>query len=62
MLVAAKTLALTAHDLFTDPGAIQKARAEFDLKRGANFVYPPLIGDRPLNYRGSWIPDRRCGV
>jgi aminobenzoyl-glutamate utilization protein B len=58
MLVAAKTLALTAHDLFTDPAAIQKARAEFDGKRGPNFVYRPLIGERepPLNYRATADP------
>ena len=53
MLVAAKTLALTAHDLFTDAATIQKARAEFDQRRGPNFVYRPLIGERspPLDYR-----------
>ena len=53
MLVAAKTLALTAHDLFTDAATIQKARAEFEQKRGASFVYRPLIGERapPLDYR-----------
>jgi aminobenzoyl-glutamate utilization protein B len=58
MLVAAKTLALTALDLFTDATTVQKARAEFDQKRGANFVYRPLIGERdpPLNYRGSPSP------
>jgi aminobenzoyl-glutamate utilization protein B len=58
MLVAAKTLAMTAHDLFTDAATMQKARAEFDRKRGANFVYRPLIGERepPLNYRGSAEP------
>ena len=58
MLVAAKTLALTAHDLFTDAATIQKARAEFDQKRGPNFVYRPLIGERepPLNYRASTAP------
>jgi aminobenzoyl-glutamate utilization protein B len=51
--VAAKTLALTAHDLMIDAATIQKARAEFDQKRGPNFVYRPLIGERspPLNYR-----------
>jgi aminobenzoyl-glutamate utilization protein B len=58
MLVAAKTLALTAHDLFMDAATIQKARAEFDQKRGPNFVYRPLIGERepPLNYRASAEP------
>jgi aminobenzoyl-glutamate utilization protein B len=58
MLVAAKTLALTAHDLFTDAATVQRAKAEFDGKRGANFVYRPLIGERapPLDYRGTSAP------
>ena len=58
MLVAAKTLALTAHDLFTDGTTVQRAKAEFDGKRGANFVYRPLIGERapPLDYRGTAAP------
>ena len=53
MLVAAKTLALTAYDLMTDAASVQKARAEFDRKRGPDFVYRSLIGERapPLDYR-----------
>ena len=53
MLVAAKTLALTAYDLMTDAPTVRQARAEFDQKRGPNFVYRPLIGERspPLDYR-----------
>jgi aminobenzoyl-glutamate utilization protein B len=53
MLVAAKTLALTAYDLMTDATTVQKARAEFERKRGPNFTYRPLIGERapPLDYR-----------
>lgn len=53
MMVAAKTLAATAIDLFSDPGAIKEARAEFLERRGAGFQYVPLLGDRPpaLNYR-----------
>ena len=52
MMVAAKTMALTAVDLFSDPAHIQKARAEFE-RRKAGFVYKPRIGDRkpPLDYR-----------
>jgi len=38
MMVAAKTMASTTVDLFTDPSHIQKAKAEFDQKRGPNFV------------------------
>ena len=55
MINAAKTLAFTAVDLMTDPALVQRARAEFDGKRGAGFVYRPLIGERspPLDYRGK---------
>jgi aminobenzoyl-glutamate utilization protein B len=53
MLVAAKTLALTAIDLFTDASLIQRAKAEFNASKPAGFVYKPLLGDRKpaLNYR-----------
>jgi aminobenzoyl-glutamate utilization protein B len=53
MIVAAKTLALTALDLFTTPNLIEKARAEWVQKRGANFKYEALLGDRKpaLDYR-----------
>lgn len=58
MLNAAKTLAFTAYDLFTNPALVQRARAEFDGKRGPKFVYRPLIGERapPLDYRGGSAP------
>ncbi|KPJ91207.1 MAG: amidohydrolase [Gemmatimonas sp. SG8_17] len=51
--VAAKTLALTAVDLYTNPALIQQARAELERRRGPDFVYRPLLGDRapPLDYR-----------
>jgi aminobenzoyl-glutamate utilization protein B len=53
MIVAAKTLALTALDLFKTPVLIEKARAEWTQKRGANFKYEALLGDRKpaLDYR-----------
>jgi aminobenzoyl-glutamate utilization protein B len=53
MMVAAKSMALTAVDLFTDPVHIQKAREEFDRRRGAGFVYKTRLADRkpPLDYR-----------
>ncbi len=53
MVVAAKTIALTAMDLFTQPELIAKAKAEFEQRRGPGFKYVPLIGDRkpPLDYR-----------
>ncbi len=53
MLNAAKVMALTAYDLFMDKNLILKAQREFEEKRGENFKYNPLIGDRApaLNYR-----------
>lgn len=53
MMVAAKTLAATAIDLFKDPKALAEGRAEFLERRGADFKYVPLLGDRPpaLDYR-----------
>ncbi len=52
-VVAAKTLALTAAQLYQSPDTIIAAKAEFDKSRGPNFTYKPLIGDRkpPLDYR-----------
>jgi aminobenzoyl-glutamate utilization protein B len=53
MMVAAKTMALTAMDLFTNPSHIEKARVEFDQSRGPNFKYTTRLGDRKpaLDYR-----------
>ena len=53
MMVAAKSMALTTVDLFTEPAHIQKAKAEFDQKRGPNFVYKTRLADRKpaLDYR-----------
>jgi aminobenzoyl-glutamate utilization protein B len=52
MMVAAKTLAFTAIDLFTNPTLIQNAKAEFIQSKG-NYQYKALLGDRKpaLNYR-----------
>jgi len=53
MMVAAKAMALTTLDLFADATHIAKARAEFDQKRGPNFVYKTRLADRKpaLDYR-----------
>jgi aminobenzoyl-glutamate utilization protein B len=53
MIVAAKTLALTGVDLFTQPALLQQAKAEFEQRRGPGFKYLPMVGDRkpPLDYR-----------
>ena len=52
MMVAAKTITLTAIDLFTDADLRAKAQAELKQKVGS-YVYKPLLGDRKpaLNYR-----------
>ena len=53
MMVAAKTLALTAMDLMQQPELLQKAKAELEEQRGPGYVYKALLGDRepPLDYR-----------
>jgi len=53
MMVAAKAMALTTADLFTEPTIIQKAKTEFDQKRGPGFVYKTRLADRKpaLDYR-----------
>ncbi|MGI9546916.1 MAG: amidohydrolase [Flavobacteriaceae bacterium] len=53
MMVAAKTLALTTIHLFQNQNLIQEAKAELDERRGEDFRYAPLLGDRPpaLDYR-----------
>jgi aminobenzoyl-glutamate utilization protein B len=53
MQVAAKVLALTAAELLSDPALVAEARSEFEARRGPDWVYEPLLGDRdpPLDYR-----------
>ncbi len=52
MMVAAKTMAFTAIDLFTNPALIKKAKEEFIQSKG-DYQYKALLGDRKpaLNYR-----------
>jgi aminobenzoyl-glutamate utilization protein B len=52
MMVAAKTMALTAIDLFTNPALIAKSKEEF-IKSVGDYKYKALLGDRKpaLNYR-----------
>ena len=52
MMVAAKTMALTAIDLFTNPALLAAAQTELKTDVGS-YVYKPLLGDRKpaLNYR-----------
>lgn len=52
-VVAAKTIALTAADLFTNPQALADAKKELLAARGVDFKYQALLGDRApaLDYR-----------
>ena len=53
MHIASHTLALMGRELFTHPKLIAKARAEFLERRGSDFQYRPMLGDRApaLDYR-----------
>jgi aminobenzoyl-glutamate utilization protein B len=53
MMVAAKTLALSAVEIFTRPQLLEAAWTEHREQVGPDFVYRPLLGDRapPLDYR-----------
>jgi len=53
LLNAAKVFSLTAIELYTNPQLVTKAKAEFENKRGREFNYKPLLGDRApaLDYR-----------
>ncbi|WP_222983765.1 amidohydrolase [Flagellimonas meishanensis] len=53
MMVAAKTLTMMAIDLYENPEIVTKAKAELEERRGSDFKYIPLLGDRPpaLDYR-----------
>lgn len=53
MMVAAKTLTLTGIQLIDDPKILETAKREFEEKRGVDFKYIPLLGNRQpaLDYR-----------
>jgi aminobenzoyl-glutamate utilization protein B len=53
MIIAAKTLTLTAIELFLNEETIIQAKKEFENVRGKDFKYIPLLGDRSpaLDYR-----------
>jgi aminobenzoyl-glutamate utilization protein B len=53
MMVAAKTLTLTAMDIFKNPKVVEAAKAELIERRGKDFKYVPMLGNRPpaLDYR-----------
>lgn len=51
--LAAKTMALTAADIFENPELAEQAHEELMEQRTADFIYTPLLGDRApaLDYR-----------
>lgn len=53
MIVAAKTIAMTALDIYKDPKIADAAKEELLKRQGKNFSYEALLGDRepPLDYR-----------
>jgi len=53
MNVAAKTMAATMLDYFTQPDVVTRAKEELLKRRGGDFKYTPMLGDRApaLNYR-----------
>ncbi len=53
MMVAAKTLALSAMDYFNSPELLKEAKTLLNKMRGSDFKYEALLGDRkpPLDYR-----------
>ena len=53
MNVASQTLALAGKELFLRPDILATAKAEFDQRRGPDFRYRSLLGDRApaLDYR-----------
>ncbi|MBK1438551.1 amidohydrolase [Parapedobacter sp. ISTM3] len=53
LINTAKVFALTAIDLYTKPTLINEVKEEFESRRGANFRYESLLGDRApaLDYR-----------
>ena len=58
MLVAAKTMAISAMELFTNPMMLQKAKEEKLKRTGADFKYKSLVGDRlpPFNFMSGNDP------
>jgi aminobenzoyl-glutamate utilization protein B len=55
MLVAAKTLAISAMDLFTDKTQVEAARASFEKRKGSKKYESRLPADQkpPLDYRNA---------
>jgi len=58
MLVAARSMALAGAELFATPSLVAAARAELVTRRGPEFRYETVLGDRkpPLDYRVGSTP------
>ncbi|MFL0415318.1 amidohydrolase [Sphingomonas sp. 179-I 2A4 NHS] len=54
-VLAARTLALTVAEMLSSPDVLAAAKTEFEGRRGANFTYEAMVGDRPpaLDYRNN---------
>jgi aminobenzoyl-glutamate utilization protein B len=53
LINTAKVFSLTAIDLYTNPELVNAIKKEFEQRRGSDFKYEPLVGDRApaLDYR-----------
>lgn len=53
LINTAKVFSLSAIELYTNPQLVKEVKAEFDERRGKDFEYIPLLGDRKpaLDYR-----------
>jgi hypothetical protein len=53
LINSAKVFALSAIELYTNPSYIEEVKEEFYKRRGNEFKYDPLLGDRKpaLDYR-----------
>ncbi|MEA4841159.1 MAG: amidohydrolase [Bacteroidales bacterium] len=53
LINTAKVFSLTAIDLYTNPKLLEKVKQEFEQRRGSDFHYEPLLGNRApaLDYR-----------
>jgi aminobenzoyl-glutamate utilization protein B len=54
-VLAARTLALTVAEMLSSPDVLAAAKTELEGRRGANFTYEAMVGDRPpaLDYRNN---------
>ncbi len=55
MMVAAKTMALSAVEIYKNPSVVPRAQKELKERQGVDFIYEALLGSRnaPLDYRDN---------